>query len=91
MAHRQEVSSTCCFLFSLRMMLKVVKFFIKERISRENAESNWQLFNELLESTPRGNFGNLGLYFDLNEIYPVSLIVGNIKSKLLINKINKIL
>ena len=43
----------------------------RERISKENAESDWKLFNELLESTPRGNFGNLGLYFDLNEIYPV--------------------
>lgn len=43
----------------------------RERISRENAESHWKLFNELLESTPRGNFGNLGLYFDQNEIYPV--------------------
>lgn len=44
----------------------------RERISRENAESNWDLFAELLNSTPRGNFGNLGLYFDLNEIYPVN-------------------
>lgn len=42
----------------------------RERISKECAESNWTIFNELLDSTPRGNFGNIGFYFDLQEIYP---------------------
>ena len=28
------------------------------------------MFNELLDSTPRGNFGNVGLYYDAQEILP---------------------
>ncbi|XP_012268457.2 xylulose kinase isoform X2 [Athalia rosae] len=42
----------------------------RERIRDSNAEGSWQLFNELLESTPRGNFGNMGLYYDAQEILP---------------------
>ncbi|KOC59536.1 Xylulose kinase, partial [Habropoda laboriosa] len=42
----------------------------RERIRDSAAQSSWQIFNELLESTPRGNFGNLGLYFDAQEILP---------------------
>lgn len=59
----------------------------RERISRDNAESNWELFNELLESTPRGNFGNLGLYFDLNEIYPI--ISGDFRYNKFSEKVNR--
>lgn len=36
----------------------------RERISSECAESDWKIFSELLDSTPRGNFGNIGFYFD---------------------------
>jgi xylulokinase len=36
----------------------------------EAAQGSWQIFNELLESTPRGNFGNFALYFDMLEILP---------------------
>ncbi len=32
----------------------------RERIRDEVAEGNWDLFNQLLDSTPRGNFGNIG-------------------------------
>jgi len=49
----------------------------RERISDECAEGDWNLFNELLESTPRGNFGNIGFYFDFKEIYP--LIAGDFR------------
>ena len=42
----------------------------RERISRECAENNWTLFAELLDSTPRGNFGHLSLYLDQIEIRP---------------------
>ena len=42
----------------------------RERIRDSAAQGSWQIFNELLESTPRGNFGNLGLYFDAQEILP---------------------
>lgn len=43
----------------------------RERIRNTNAEGDWELFNQLLDSTPRGNFGNVGFYFDLKEIFPV--------------------
>lgn len=42
----------------------------RERIRRDFANSSWSIFNELLDSTPRGNFGNIGFYFDLWEIIP---------------------
>lgn len=42
----------------------------RERIRNECAEGDWNLFNELVESTPRGNFGNIAFYFDSTEIYP---------------------
>jgi xylulokinase len=43
----------------------------RERISKDCAESEWSIFSELLDSTPRGNFGNIGFYFDCEEIYPL--------------------
>lgn len=42
----------------------------RERVRRNAAEGSWDIFNQLLESTPRGNFGNIGFYFDLQEIIP---------------------
>ena len=32
----------------------------RERIRDESAGGSWDLFNQLLDSTPRGNFGNVG-------------------------------
>lgn len=43
----------------------------RERIRDTCADANWEIFNQLLESTPRGVFGNIAFYFDLPEIYPV--------------------
>ncbi|XP_066149647.1 xylulose kinase isoform X1 [Euwallacea fornicatus] len=42
----------------------------RKRIRNSCAEGSWDIFNQLLESTPRGNFGNMGLYYDVNEILP---------------------
>jgi xylulokinase len=42
----------------------------RERVSRECSENDWTLFSELLDSTPRGNFGNIALYLDQVEIRP---------------------
>ncbi|XP_018321310.1 xylulose kinase [Agrilus planipennis] len=42
----------------------------RERIRNDCAEKSWEIFNQLLDSTPRGNFGNFGLYFDTQEIIP---------------------
>ncbi|KAG8036989.1 hypothetical protein G9C98_004311 [Cotesia typhae] len=44
--------------------------FTRERIRDSAAGGSWQIFNELLDSTPRGNFGNIALYFDAPEIIP---------------------
>ncbi|XP_056641413.1 xylulose kinase-like [Diorhabda sublineata] len=42
----------------------------RERIRNKEAGSSWDTFSKLLESTPRGNFGNIGLYYDNQEIIP---------------------
>ena len=42
----------------------------RERIMKEAADGSWNIFNQLLDSTTRGNFGNIGFYFDLQEIIP---------------------
>ncbi|GLV44319.1 uncharacterized protein CBL_12385 [Carabus blaptoides fortunei] len=42
----------------------------RERIRNNCANGSWEIFNELLDSTPRGNFGNMGLYYDTQEILP---------------------
>lgn len=34
----------------------------RERIRNNSTEGSWNIFNQLLESTPRGNFGNMGKY-----------------------------
>lgn len=34
------------------------------------ANESWDDFNTLLERTPKGNFGYLGLYYDEQEIIP---------------------
>lgn len=43
----------------------------RERVAGDAAEGDWSIFSELLESTPIGNFGNIGFFFDLQEIYPL--------------------
>lgn len=43
----------------------------RERIRDQCARGDWQEFSQLLQSVPRGNFGNIGFYFDLREIYPL--------------------
>lgn len=42
----------------------------RERIRDNCAEGSWDIFSKLLDSTPRGNFGNIGLYYDKQEIIP---------------------
>ncbi|XP_050297217.1 xylulose kinase-like isoform X2 [Anthonomus grandis grandis] len=42
----------------------------RERVRNACAEGSWDIFNQLLGSTPRGNFGNMGLYYDVQEILP---------------------
>lgn len=40
----------------------------RERIRDSYASGSWDELNRLLKSTPRGNFGHLGLYYDHEEI-----------------------
>ncbi|KAK7123292.1 hypothetical protein R3I93_021641 [Phoxinus phoxinus] len=44
--------------------------FTRERIRNECAGGSWELFSSALRSTPMGNNGNLGMYFDVMEITP---------------------
>jgi len=44
----------------------------RERVRDEFGGRSWENFNKLLESTPRGNFGNIGFYFDHPEIVPAA-------------------
>lgn len=43
----------------------------RQRIRNKCAKSDWDQFSKLLDSTTRGNFGNIGFYFDMLEIYPL--------------------
>eukprot|EP00092_Neocalanus_flemingeri_P014859 GFUD01016044.1.p1 GENE.GFUD01016044.1~~GFUD01016044.1.p1 ORF type:complete len:541 (+),score=138.72 GFUD01016044.1:243-1865(+) len=45
----------------------------RERLRDSCADGNWDIFNELIDSTTRGNFGNIGMYFDHPEIVPDGL------------------
>lgn len=44
----------------------------RERIRDVCAEGSWKLFNELLNSTPRGNFGNIGKFRRYNVSFACS-------------------
>uniref|UniRef100_A0A182FIZ4 Xylulose kinase n=1 Tax=Anopheles albimanus TaxID=7167 RepID=A0A182FIZ4_ANOAL len=43
---------------------------VREMFKHEKANGSWEHFNELLDSTPRGNFGNIALHFISKEILP---------------------
>ncbi|KAH8306327.1 hypothetical protein KR018_007828 [Drosophila ironensis] len=43
---------------------------VREGINKTEAGGSWQTFNELLESTPRGNYGNMAIHFNDTEIIP---------------------
>ncbi|KAH8347069.1 hypothetical protein KR059_004728 [Drosophila kikkawai] len=57
---------------------------VREEINKTEAGGDWQKFNELLESTPRGNFGNMAVHFNEMEIIPKA------KGTLRWNKDNKV-
>ncbi|KAK9504271.1 hypothetical protein O3M35_010644 [Rhynocoris fuscipes] len=59
----------------------------RERIRNMYSIDDWTEFNRLLDSTPRGNFGYLGLYYDVKEIFPN--IEGNYKYDAAGNAIDK--
>ncbi|XP_017103340.1 xylulose kinase [Drosophila bipectinata] len=43
---------------------------VREGVNKTETNGDWQKFNELLESTPRGNFGNMAVHFNEMEIIP---------------------
>lgn len=49
----------------------------RQRVRDHCAGGSWDIFASLIDSTPRGNFGNIGMYFDLKEILPP--VVGDFK------------
>ncbi|KAF5361926.1 hypothetical protein D9756_002272 [Leucocoprinus leucothites] len=46
----------------------------REQVRNKYAESDWDKFNELVDSTPAGNNGYLGFYFPLPEIIPPNVL-----------------
>lgn len=40
----------------------------RERIQKECADGSWDIFSELLNMTPQGNFGNVGKSVSVKEI-----------------------
>lgn len=53
---------------------------VRDIFKRAEANNDWTNFGELLESTPRGNYGNMALHFVQREIIP------NVKGSLRWNK-----
>ena len=47
----------------------------RERIRDESAGGSWDLFNQLLDSTPRGNFGNLGKILLVEKIIAFQMMI----------------
>lgn len=45
----------------------------RERLRDSCADGSWDIFNELIDATTRGNFGNIGMYYDHPEIVPDGL------------------
>ncbi|XP_037945610.1 xylulose kinase isoform X2 [Teleopsis dalmanni] len=43
---------------------------VRDALKRVDANDNWSNFSELLNSTPRGNYGNMALHFHSLEIIP---------------------
>ena len=43
---------------------------VRDIFKQVEASNSWQTFSELLDSTPRGNFGNMALHFHSLEIIP---------------------
>uniref|UniRef100_A0A8C7T517 Xylulose kinase n=1 Tax=Oncorhynchus mykiss TaxID=8022 RepID=A0A8C7T517_ONCMY len=42
----------------------------RERIRNKCAGGSWEVFSSVLRTTPIGNYGNIGIYFDAMEITP---------------------
>uniref|UniRef100_A0A6A7G8W2 Xylulose kinase n=1 Tax=Hirondellea gigas TaxID=1518452 RepID=A0A6A7G8W2_9CRUS len=42
----------------------------REAVRDKCAQGSWEVFSELLDSTPRGNFGNIALHYSVREICP---------------------
>ncbi|KAL3837411.1 hypothetical protein ACJMK2_022770 [Sinanodonta woodiana] len=43
----------------------------REKMRDLYAEGSWEKFEELLKAAPKGNHGNIGIYFDTAEVQPV--------------------
>ena len=45
----------------------------RESIRNSCAEGSWDCFDQALQSTPPGNQGNIGIYFEVTEITPFAV------------------
>ena len=53
----------------------------RESIRNSSAEGSWEVFNKALESTNRGNDGNIGIYFKATEITPFAVGIHRFNEK----------
>lgn len=53
----------------------------RESIRNSSAEGSWEVFNKALESTNRGNDGNIGIYFETTEITPFAVGIHRFNEK----------
>ncbi|XP_070546238.1 xylulose kinase-like isoform X2 [Ptychodera flava] len=52
----------------------------RENIRNTSADGSWENFEKALKSTPKGNHGNIGIYFDVQEITPPAVGVHRFNS-----------
>ena len=53
----------------------------RESIRDSSAEGSWKIFDKALESTNRGNDGNIGIYFEATEITPFAVGIHRFNEK----------
>lgn len=82
---RKEWDSSTNSQFIYFFKFKILTSFrngslVRDIFKTSEANNSWEFFSELLDSTPRGNFGNMALHFFSQEIIP------NVKGTLRWNK-----
>lgn len=63
-------------IYIMFIFFKYISFrngsLVREAIKRSEAQNSWHTFSQLLDSTPRGNYGNMALHFHTMEIIPTA-------------------
>uniref|UniRef100_A0A034V9D9 Xylulose kinase n=3 Tax=Endopterygota TaxID=33392 RepID=A0A034V9D9_BACDO len=69
-----EEGHVLCHPTEIRQFMGLLCFrngsLVRDYFNKTEVNSDWKKFNELLDSTPRGNYGNMALHFHSIEITP---------------------